>query len=331
MRNRFLCFFLLAMIVTFSKHVVAQSRQGQWSLGLGVGVQKLYGDSGIHDRFGFGADGSLSYHLSDRLGMTLAAGYDKLPYRVSYFPFSGDFTTNIIFVDLKFDFELLQGSFRPFLTAGAGYINYNVTLNNSDLKSEHFSDAAFIAGAGFRFALSHRVMFDIGANYKHTTGDGLDLTKGGANDSFLTLRSGVMLFLNPPKSIDSEPIFSDRRRDVPRRKPEPPFWNEPKPDQVKLDVSAKFVDQSGDGFLNSGEKGAIILSLVNAGISDAKDLRVKIIPITQSTDIIIPSNAYLSNANTSCTGFCAKTSCTVRFLAVTPVALRAPSVTAKGM
>lgn len=195
MRNKTLLIAAFAMMGVLCMEAHAQGLKGRWSLGLGVGGQKLFGDSGVStDKFGFGVDGSLAYRLSNRASLKLAAGFDQLPFTIA----PVDFVTKLFFGDLTLDFELLRGGFRPYVSAGAGVFTFKLTSGGA--KSEYFNDGAFLGGGGFRLSLSPKAMIDIGANYKHTTGDGLDLTKGGGNDGFLTFRGGVALVLGGPRS-----------------------------------------------------------------------------------------------------------------------------------
>lgn len=198
MKHGMLCVILLAPIGMFTTQAPAQGMKGRWALGFGLGSQQLYPDGVVKSTgFGFGGDGSLSYRLSERAGLTLTAGYDQLPFTLTVGGGDIDFSTNLFFGDLKLDFELLRGAVRPYVTAGGGVFNFVVTSGGA--KSDRFNDGAFIGGGGVRFAIGHKAAFDLGANYKHTTGDDLDSgIRGGTNDGFLTVRGGVSLFLGAP-------------------------------------------------------------------------------------------------------------------------------------
>jgi len=208
---------LLAIMSIMCRDAQAQQLKGRWGLGLGVGAQKLFGDGAVDaDKFGFGVDGSVTYHLSNPLGLTLTAGYNQLP-----FSFNGppqiDFITKLFFGDLKLDFELLQGGFRPYISAGAGFHSFKLTSGSA--KSKSFSDGDFLGGGGFRVMLSPKARIDLGANYKHTTGDGLDGTKGGTNDGYLTVRGGLTFLLGQPRSegavaMEEVPVESVAPEDV---------------------------------------------------------------------------------------------------------------------
>jgi len=208
MKNRALFIVLFAMIGMLGKETLAQGKKGRWGLGLGVGAQQLFGDGAVKQAdFGFGADGSLTYNFSNRLGLTLTAGYNQLPFSLSGAsitpPKTGnvDFNTKLFFGDLKLDFELFKGSFRPYLTAGAGAFSFAVSRTDSSFESGRLSEGAFFGGGGFRFSLSSKTSLDFGATYKQTTGDDLDFgIRGGAKDGFLTVRGGLSLLLGQPKS-----------------------------------------------------------------------------------------------------------------------------------
>jgi tol-pal system protein YbgF len=221
MRNKALLIATIAMMGTLCTETHAQGLKGRWSLGAGVGAQKLFGDTGVNtDKFGFGVDGSLGYRLSNRAGLMLTAGYDQLPFTIS--PDPSNYATNLFFGDLKFDFELLKGSFRPYLSAGAGILNFVVKRDSTgrSLKTERFSDGAFLGGGGVRLLLGQKAMIDLGANYKHTTGDDLDAFRpGGTNDGFLTVRGGLTLVLGGPRSdgmiaMEEVPVETVQPEDV---------------------------------------------------------------------------------------------------------------------
>lgn len=201
MRNRALWIGVLAIMCISCREAHAQGMKGRWTIGVGAGAQRLYGDTGVNtDKFGFGVDGSLSRRLSNRAGLTLTAGYDQLPFTRPV-PIVGSLNlrTNLFFGDLKFDFELLRGRFRPYVTAGGGAFSFVVTQGSAT--SKRFSNGAFLGGGGFRLALGSKTSIDLGAIYKHTTGDNLDGgIKGGTNDGFLTVRGGLTLLLGGPRS-----------------------------------------------------------------------------------------------------------------------------------
>ncbi len=192
-----------AFFTFFSMDAQAQGMKGRWGLGVGAGVQKLFGDGVVNtDKFGFGVDGTLSRYFSERLSLSLTAGFNQLPYTAPAGAVKVNFVTEMLFGDLKLDFDLLKGSFRPYVSAGGGLYTFKLTSGNS--KSNSFKDAAFIGGGGFRLALGKKARIDIGASYKHTTGDGLDGVKAGGNDGFLTVRGGLALLLGEPSA--PEPV-----------------------------------------------------------------------------------------------------------------------------
>lgn len=199
MTQRTLCVMLVAVMGMFAKQAPAQGMKGRWAVGLGLGTQQLYPDGIVKSTgFGFGGDGSLTYRLSERTGLTITAGYNQLPFTLGLGGLGDvDFSANLFFGDLKFHLELLKGGVRPYVTAGAGMFNFVVTSGNA--KSDRFFDGAFIGGGGVRVAIGQKATFDLGANYKYTTGDDLDSgIRGGANDGFLTVRGGVSFALGEP-------------------------------------------------------------------------------------------------------------------------------------
>lgn len=220
MRNRVLYIVLLAAMGMFSREALAQGMKGRWGLGLGLGAQQLYADGAVKSTgFGLGGDGSLTYRLSNRSGLTLTAGYDQLPFTLNLGAAGDvDFSTNLFFGDLKFDLELLPGFFRPYISAGAGVFNFVVT--SGGFKGKRFNDGAFIGGGGIRLALSPKATVDLGANYKHTTGDDLDSgIRGGINDGFLTVRGGLTFLLGEPQpegtiAMEQAPVESVESQDV---------------------------------------------------------------------------------------------------------------------
>ncbi|HEX9653627.1 MAG TPA: TolC family protein, partial [bacterium] len=176
---------------------------------LGFGAQKLYGDRSVETpRFGFGGDGSLTYRLSNGVGVTITAGYNQIPYYFNRGVAGYTLLTNKLFYgDFKLDLELLPGGFRPYVTVGVGAFNYGV--GGAGAQAGRSTSTAFVGGGGLRFGISQRLLVDFGTHYKFTTDDDLDNgIRGGMSDGFLTMRAGMTFLFGNPFSkapVEAEP------------------------------------------------------------------------------------------------------------------------------
>jgi|GEM_PF-1441119 len=209
MKTKALCFILLSLTGMFCEDIFAQDLQGRWGMGLGLGAQQFYPE-GKDKNFGlgYGIDGLLSYRFFNRFGLTIAAGYNPLLFVLDR-PAAGSrhYRTHLFFGDLKMDFDLLRGFFRPYFTAGGGILNFVVT--GDSLQANRFNGGTFIGGGvGVRFLIRSKVIFDLGVNYKQT---GADLAGGlgsGMHDSFFTWRSGLTLLFGKSGAVPQAPAFS---------------------------------------------------------------------------------------------------------------------------
>jgi outer membrane protein TolC len=195
MKTKAFYIILLSIMGTFSLEAPAQALRGRWGIGLGGSAQGLNSGLQVNTmRWGYGADGVLSYRLSNRLGLALTGGYNQLPSTLDRS------TVDLFFGDLKFDLELWRGFFRPYLSAGAGMLNFAVTSDSvkSARGAKGATDGVFLGGGGVRLILGRKAIFDLGASYKQTTAKDLDGDLQNGNNSFLTFRSGVTLLFGTP-------------------------------------------------------------------------------------------------------------------------------------
>lgn len=194
MKTKALCFILLSLPGMFCVETSAQDLQGRWGMGLGFGAQQFYPE-GMDKNLerGYGVDGLLSYRFFNRFGLTFAAGYNPLLFALDRgTAVSRDYRTHLFFGDLKMDFDLLRGFFRPYVTAGGGVLNFVVT--GDSLNATRFKGNTFIGGGGgVRFLIRRKMIFDLGVNYKQTGADLAGGLRSGTHDSFFAWRSGLTL------------------------------------------------------------------------------------------------------------------------------------------
>lgn len=216
----------------------AQETSSKWGLGLDAGAQRLYGDPKSVS-LGVGFEGFLTYRALRFADLVFSMGYGQLRYKLAG---GTSNTTNLINLDLKGNFELLsRGRFRPFLSLGLGVVNFHV--GNS--VGGRFSDATFFGGGGFKFRLSPKFDWLIGADYRFSTGDTFDsLTlnpQGTSNDGYLNVRAGFAYHLSGrgsdfPDVIASEsaPLFEVGDED---------FTGEPQSSSKTPDLDSKNMEE----------------------------------------------------------------------------------------
>ncbi|MFQ5822994.1 MAG: tetratricopeptide repeat protein [bacterium] len=196
--------FFLFFFATVSFSQISKDKLG---FGLNVGGQRLYGDR-TSVGIGIGFEGLVTYRILEFADLGFALGYNQLKYKM---PSSVSNTTDIINVDLKGNFEILsKGPIRPYLSLGAGLLNFHV--HNSG--AGRFSDAAFFGGGGLKVQLSRQINWLIGADYRFITGDNLDNislnNEGKSNDGFLNIRTGVIYSLHKNETGKSQVIAMEK-------------------------------------------------------------------------------------------------------------------------
>ncbi len=187
--------FVVILAMGFWGSLDAVMAQSRWSFGFGAGVNSLYSDL-KKTGYGFGTEGYLTRILNSHFGITGGVGYGILPFTIPNNP--AKFNTNVIRGDLRFDYELSSSGIRPYIGFGAGVVNYQVTtkIAGTTFKSnKRFTNVDFGPEVGFRFMLGPRVAFNLGGNFRYTTGDGLDLTATTkAKDAIIAGMAGFTFF-----------------------------------------------------------------------------------------------------------------------------------------
>ncbi len=195
---------LLAIgINTPAQDVFSQGLKGRWGFGFGVGAQQQYSDLAVTP-FGFGGEGFLTYRLTEKLSINLAAGYNTLGFKLP--GVAKTFVTNLFFGNLYADYEFMQlGRIRPFLMAGFGGMNFQVEQN------KRYNDAEALLGGGVRFFVTPNMAVSLFGNAKYTTGDDLDGGQRGGNkinDAYFTARAAVTFYLGGKPSAPEEVLFT---------------------------------------------------------------------------------------------------------------------------
>ncbi|MFQ5603505.1 MAG: tetratricopeptide repeat protein [bacterium] len=206
MNRKFTKLLLILTLCLFVPVSYSQTAANKWSVGLNVGGQKLYGDgSTTNVGLGPGFEGLVSYKVLRFIDLSFALGYSMLKYdrpgKINSF-------TDIINSDVKGIFEIYsKGIFRPYITLGLGLLNVRV----GGISGRFWEESVF-GGGGVKFLINSRFTAMLGADYRMTNGDALDLTNGGANDGYLNVRSGVNYNLSRAAADDEQPdvIASER-------------------------------------------------------------------------------------------------------------------------
>jgi len=175
---------------------VGFGQSGKFGVGIQGGVQKLYGDFSSSP-LGPGVDGFVSLRYLKFADISMALGYSQLK--------AGAGKNNIFTADLKTDLELIsKGFFRPLVSLGAGMISYQ------GFPGRKFTPA-FFGGGGFRFRLSPKLAWHVGADYRFTMTDRIDgMTAGKSKDGYLNVRTGITFY--PGGEEASRPqILADQR------------------------------------------------------------------------------------------------------------------------
>ncbi len=209
---------LLAFLIRTQDDAFSQGLKGRWGFGFSGGASQQYSDLAVTP-FGFGGEGVLTYRLTDKLSINLAAGYNTLGFKLP--GISKTFVTNLFFGDLYADYEFMRiGRFRPFFMAGFGGFNFQVEQN------KRYNDAEALLGGGFRFFVTPTMAVSFFGTAKYTTGDDLDGGRRGnkINDAYLTARAGVTFYLGPKTTVPEENLFT--RLDKEGEEGDEPFFTE---------------------------------------------------------------------------------------------------------
>ena len=190
MEKKYICFSAALLVFFMYGLVHPQTERGKIGIGLDVGAQRIFGDKKEKEGIGFGGEGFVTYKILPFADIGLNLGYGQLNYEY-LFPVVGTVkaTTNLINVDLKSNLEVVsKGSFRPYLTLGAGIANFGIEDSGLDRKNV----ASFFGGGGVRYTVNPRVNLFLGGDYRFLDTDGLDgFAAGKAKDGYLNIRTGL--------------------------------------------------------------------------------------------------------------------------------------------
>lgn len=210
---------LMSTTVSFS-----QSKVGTFGIGLDVGGQILYGDR-ANDGIGLGIEGLASLRVLKFADLVFGLGYSQLRYDISdIVPGGGTNTTNLINASLKGNFELVsQGLVRPFVSAGAGLLNFEIDNAN---QGRSFA-GMFFGGGGVKLQINPQFSLFVNAQYHFTTGDQFDniADEGEAKDGYFNVRTGFMFSPNA-ESDESSQVIARQRPQFDQLESEPMFPEE---------------------------------------------------------------------------------------------------------
>lgn len=204
----FLILFICLTSFTFSDVNGQMLSSGRRGIGINIGSQIMNGDAG-YVGFGGAFEGYVKYVLNPRIFAVGTLGYGELSDGTLVFGESS-YSTDMIHLDLKGGFNLLQsGRFQPYGYGGFGAIWFRLneeqrgyTGLNGHYFGGYFTPAVFFGG-GFEYKISPKLSFVANADYRVTFSDDIDPTNhnidGDANDHYLSLRSGVTLYMEPER------------------------------------------------------------------------------------------------------------------------------------
>lgn len=193
LRNLMICM----LVVLFSQSLFSQAEQGKIAIGLNTGATQIFGDA-TKPELGFTGGGSVAYRLLPFADFGLGVSYGQLGFN--------SFSTTILNFDIFTNLEVIsKGKFRPYITLGAGLINYE---NKGTGIAPHTSSTYF-GGGGFRFVANSMLSIYLGADYRFTDTDVLDFPipapGSDANDGYLNIRTGFNYHLGPKASGNNDP------------------------------------------------------------------------------------------------------------------------------
>lgn len=265
--------FIAAIAGLAVSKVQAQGLKKRWGWGVGLGIQQLYSDSKVTP-FGPGGNALLTYRLSDRLSLSVQAGYSVVKFKPNSVPNANSISTKLIYGDIIADYELTtKGIVRPFFMGGLGGFNFQVA------SAPRFNDGEILAGGGFRVFLNPVTALTFAGDARLTTGDDLDAPEtNGRNDSYFSLRSGVTFYMGPktPRYTEEE-LFTRNDNPVEQLNEDQPltmdFGGEPAKDDVINEDSEGYNDFLAR--ISALEGSGDTASLSSRGKSDVRDMRME--------------------------------------------------------
>jgi TolA-binding protein len=172
----------------------------KFGIGLNAGGQYLFGDR-KNVNPGIGGEIHGNYQFFPFAELVLGFGYSALKYKDA--PRT---ITDVYEMNLKTNFDIISGGmFRPYVTVGAGAINFVVG------KQKDFAATGF-GGGGLKVRLNPTLDLYLGADYKFTTTDLLDQNnkEGNSNDGYATVRSGVTYHFGAGRDDEPQVIASEQ-------------------------------------------------------------------------------------------------------------------------
>jgi len=198
--------FLLTSLCLFTIVLAAEektaAKQSNVGLGFNLGFQKPYCDV-LHTGAGLAGEFMARFYIGRYFDLSFGLGYGTLNDGFSY----NTFQSNLINGDLKANIHLAKpGKFNPYLSLGAGILNYGYTATKPAQWYEKYGkkwqpddnryfDAAFITGGGMEIMTSPQTAINLLADYRFTSGDGLDGIVNSAKDGYLNTRIGFTYYL----------------------------------------------------------------------------------------------------------------------------------------
>ena len=192
--------YFLALIFMFMRIISVNSQTINDKLGAGfnLGGQMIFGDGGYEAGIGIGLESYLKYKVNEKFFVTTALGYGELSDGTFHLDES-NFITNMITLDVKGAYNLMPNNVaQPYVFLGLGVFSF---------QSEHFDqryfDGSLILGAGLEYMISPIIGLNFYADYRYTTGDGLDGIQNtdemfdfAKNDGYLNVRAGFTYYFS---------------------------------------------------------------------------------------------------------------------------------------
>ena len=255
-KNSFKFIGTALLLVTFVATSNGQGLKKKWGWGFGFGANQLYSDNAVTP-FGVGGNGLLTYRLTDRLSVSLHAGYSSMKFNPTV-P-NTTMTTNLVQADLIGDYELTnKGMVRPFIMAGAGGFNFKNPLDGN-----RYYDGELLLGGGFRVFFNPYAAFTLSGDARYTTGDDLDFPNNlnTRNDAYFAVRGGLTFYMGK-RSTDYEEndLFTTISEDVQQAEDDPLFME---------------MEQGNDPNGESGEYGDFLARLSALETGDTSNLNDK--------------------------------------------------------
>ncbi|MDZ7267438.1 MAG: tetratricopeptide repeat protein [candidate division KSB1 bacterium] len=159
--------------------------------------------------YGPGLSARLERRVSARTGLSLSLGYATLPFRLTLqyptYQTASALRTQMVGSELWLNYDVIPSQrFRPYLLAGAGYLNFRVS------GSKRLHAGNILLGAGARWQPHAHMLWHASLVYHFQASDRLDAVVSGNHDAFLGIRVGVLFFKGGTLAVPE--LFTDQRR-----------------------------------------------------------------------------------------------------------------------